>query len=411
MSTRNSGLVILVGVFGLALSACGTFSVGIETQPPTTESPQNNNQTEGQSREVLLPEETKEPETDSGGSLYWSEAEDDRTGLRFAIPCFWEVQIPTLDPSGLGAFSVRNYTEEFVQSHPRGYVWDTGAMKIDFIYAQASSHGLSPGASLAEAAQAIAGDPLGEFEVDVIQEVTVNGQPGLLVTQRRTSDPSDTGQFYLFAIGADLYLLVSAAPEGALDNPDVLGVLHSIALSSEVSVAVPSIIPGDPPEGISAPCLKGLDNDSSDEPLAESLSCPETPDDPVEAMACAIQDALLTRNLDALQSLMADPFVIGYWQSEGTSNTPSYATQMMGEYWLPADTSGLTFTTDRGEFPPLFGMPPENMFGPEVDVAVIIYSEGWEPQGAGAALLYVVRDGVGNLRLYGLVIDGEHFDK
>jgi hypothetical protein len=404
-------LVILVGVFGLALAACGTFSVGIETQPPATDSPQNDNQTQEQSREVLLPEETKEPESDSDGSLFWSEAEDDRTGLRFAVPCFWEVQIPTLDPSGLGAFFVRNYTEEFVMSHPRGYVWDTGAMKIDFIYVEASRHGLAPGAALADVAEAITGGEFSENEVAATEALTINGQQGLLFTQRHKDAPSNTGQLYLFAITPELYLIFGAAPEGALENPDVLGVLHSIALSEETSVAVPSIIPGAPPEGISAPCMKGIHDGTDEEPLSESLSCPEEPGDPVEAMACAIQDALLTRDLSALQSLMADPFVIGYWQSEGVSDTPSYATQMMGDYWLPADTSGLTFTTDQGQFPPLFGMPPENMFGPEVDVAVIIYSEGWEPQGAGAALLYVVRDGVGNLRLYGLVIDGEHFDK
>ena len=67
----------------------------------------------------------------------------------------------------------------------------------------------------------------------------------------------------------------------------------------------------------------------------------------------------------------------------------------MDRYRLPADTSSLTFTTDRAQFPPLMGVSPEGMFGPDVNVAMVIYSEGWEQDGLGAALLFVVEEADG----------------
>jgi hypothetical protein len=77
---------------------------------------------------------------------------------------------------------------------------------------------------------------------------------------------------------------------------------------------------------------------------------------------------------------------------------------------LPPDPSGLTFTTNREEFPPLAGTPPELMFGPDVDVALVIYSEGWGQAGLGAALLYIARDECGMYYWHGMVVAHEHFD-
>ena len=41
---------------------------------------------------------------------------------------------------------------------------------------------------------------------------------------------------------------------GTLDHPDVQAILHSLALSPEVQVQVPSIIPDNPPDGVRAVC-------------------------------------------------------------------------------------------------------------------------------------------------------------
>ncbi len=84
----------------------------------------------------------------------------------------------------------------------------------------------------------------------------------------------------------------------------------------------------------------------------------------------------------------------------------------MAAYRLPADpASPITFTTDREKFPPLAGIQPERMFGPEVDIAQVIYSEGWEPDGAGAALLFIALDVSGDYTWHGMVYSDGHFDK
>jgi hypothetical protein len=51
------------------------------------------------------------------------------------------------------------------------------------------------------------------------------------------------------------------------------------------------------------------------------------------------------------------------------------------------------------------------MFGPGVDVAMIIYSEGWGPEGLGAALLYIVQMPDETYIWNGMVLSFERFDK
>ncbi len=127
---------------------------------------------------------------------------------------------------------------------------------------------------------------------------------------------------------------------------------------------------------------------------------------------CNVMAGLQSRNLSALHGYMGDPFTIAYWGSEGRVDTPAGITAELQEYRLPADTNlPLSFTTDRAEFPPLAGMPPEQMFGPNLDVIEVIYSEGWGLDGQGAALLYIVEGSASNVYWFGLVYSDKHFDK
>jgi len=139
------------------------------------------------------------------------------------------------------------------------------------------------------------------------------------------------------------------------------------------------------------------------------LVCPAEGDP--EALACSIQEALLARDIAALPTLMADPFATGYWASEGLSRTAEEAAAELDQYRLPADTNSLTFTTDRTQFPPLMGIPPEAMFGPDVSVAMVIYSEGWGPDGLGSALLFVIEQPDGTYVWNGILVSFEKFDK
>jgi hypothetical protein len=195
--------------------------------------------------------------TPAAGSRYWSEAQDARTGMRFAVPCFWEVDVPAgdRDPSGLGAFAIRNYDDAFLTAHPKGAgVWESGALKIDVGYVRPSALGLVPGASLSDVAHALVEGEDGEFEVAGTGYVTINGQPALEVATGSRTDPRSIGRFYLLALAPDLSVTFSATPASALENPDVRGVLYSLALSAETSVRVPDVAPAAPPAGVRAAC-------------------------------------------------------------------------------------------------------------------------------------------------------------
>lgn len=148
-------------------------------------------------------------------------------------------------------------------------------------------------------------------------------------------------------------------------------------------------------------------------PIEDELDCRTvTDEDALLWVACNIRDAIVSRNTQPLGSWMRDPFIIGYWQSEWTERTPEMAIEEISLYRLPGDTTlPMAFTTNRDQFPPLFGMPPDRMLGPEVNLALIIYSEGWEENGQGAALLFIAEDDAGEYYLYAILVDGGHFDK
>ena len=144
------------------------------------------------------------------------------------------------------------------------------------------------------------------------------------------------------------------------------------------------------------------------------LACGSVGPGSAEYVACNVQDSLISRNLAPLGSYMADPFILGYWGSEGISDTPeAIIEQIKGlyNYDTPDYTPGLTFTSDRDKFPPLQGTPPESMFGPDVNIALVVYSEGWGPEGKGAAMFMIAENQNGEYYLHGMAFSHEQFDK
>jgi hypothetical protein len=143
-----------------------------------------------------------------------------------------------------------------------------------------------------------------------------------------------------------------------------------------------------------------------------SLDCSTLESGTVEGVACNLIDGIRSRNLSALHGYMTDPFTIGYWGSEGRLASPQETTTELSEHLLPADPSmPMEFTADRSVFPPLGGQQLEGLFGPDVNVAMVIYSEGWGTQGAGSALLFIAQDDGGGYYWHGMVYSEGHFDK
>jgi hypothetical protein len=339
-------------------------------------------------------------------SEFWVEAIDDRTGLRFAVPCFWEVNIPTgeQDPSGMGAVTVRNYDQAFVMAHPRGAIGeDEGTLKIGFTYIPPSDLDLPPAASLDEFVQNLVG-PDNESGILSVEPIGVNGLDALFVTQQGSYG---IGYFAVVPLQEDLYLLVSSGGE---NSDDFQGILHSIAFAPDASVVIPSFDPAAPPLGVDARCMgKAPAIGAAD--LTDVLQCDEVVQGSAENLACELQIALLARDMQNLPNFMADPFTIGYWGSEGGWASPEDMVRELDNARLPQDTGGLTFTTDRAMFPPLAGTPPEQMFGPDLNPVLLVYSEGWGPDGLGAGILYLVDDDSGAYYWSNLAYSHKHFDR
>ncbi len=143
----------------------------------------------------------------------------------------------------------------------------------------------------------------------------------------------------------------------------------------------------------------------------QGLVCPGGAS-PAESLACTLIDSLVSHQETTLQQLMGDPFTLAYWGSESRMDTPSGILNELYQTRLPTNSlNDITFTTDRSQFPPLQGIPPETMFGPEVNIALIIYSEGWGEDGQGAALLYIAQNDAGDYYWHSMVFSFQHFDK
>jgi hypothetical protein len=401
--SQQSKIHFIIAALLITSLACGIFSFGssndqgqISIEQKTDETPQS---------------ETVGDTTASIEFPYWVEVTDPLYGVRFAIPCFWEAQFPQqVYPQGV-SYPVVNYPEEYALSFPRGSgVWENGGVKIDMNYMDISDRDIPPETSM----QGFV-DSLYQGDLDVLgyttEEVEINQQAALFVTMVSSYG---TVQYYLFTVTDTVYFLFSTQGD-SFSNPDVMAVLNSIAIDSDTAVNMPDFLPGPPPKGLAAPCIPEYKQaiDLSTEPLPENTACGADSFVSLDYLTGSVQQKLFEKNTGSLHHdhFIHNPFMIGYWQSEGIETTPDYAATTFANQLYQADEhGGLSFTTDQGEFPPLFGMPPEVMFGPEVKVAEIIYSEGWGLDGLGAALLYFVEDECGGYYWHGLVIDGQHFD-
>jgi hypothetical protein len=416
MFTKKKRQIILFTTILFITLACGQFNIGIETSPPEDNIIEPDSQNSGLSQgNVPSNTETQTPETDY--SSYWTEFEDYRNGIRYSIPCSWEAQIlePVQDPTGQGSYPIVNYTEEWTRTFPRGAgIWEKGAIKIDMSVRDIANWGFSPGISMVDY---VNGQDYENSETELIsiEELVINNQQALLVT---TESKFGIGQYYLFKLSDELFFSFSAYPTEARENPDVQGILNSLALTSEASVQMPNIMPGNPPEGLLAPCL-GI-TELPPDPDAPPEGCMAVSSDSVEGLSNKLQEYLSTGNTGGLvYELMNDPMMIGYWESEGAARSPNEMFSELANSLLVQNLTSiaegfpttLTFSTDRSQFPPLQGITLENMFGPDVNVVQVIYSEGWGADGLGAALLYIAQDDCGKYYWHGLSYSHEHFDK
>jgi hypothetical protein len=142
------------------------------------------------------------------------------------------------------------------------------------------------------------------------------------------------------------------------------------------------------------------------EPPSELICDPIQPGTLV-FVVCNVRDAFRSRNTAALPGFLSEPFLIGYYQSEGIETDIPGA---IGEFEsrLPADPSQLEFILDRENFPNLFDVPPEAYMPFEDSLALVVFSPGWD--GTTDMLLYFTRDPGGQFKLSGALVSLIGFD-
>lgn len=116
------------------------------------------------------------------------------------------------------------------------------------------------------------------------------------------------------------------------------------------------------------------------------------------AFEAQLQQAVLERNFGQMQALMGDPFTIAGWRSEGASYAPAAAVEQLQLNYIGQGTP-------LGFQPMPEGMVNEfqGMFGPDVNVAKMLYATGWGLQGTDEALLYIARRPDGSLYWHGVL--------
>lgn len=404
-------VVLFLALFIMA--GCGQLGVGIET--PVEPAGQITEQVQPTQPVEATEPATLEPTPTSQPSPYWRVVEDPQYGVRYAVPCFWQVNFPPDYGPGAGAqsYAITNYPYDFVLTFPRGQgIFEAGGIKIDMNFMNVADWGITPGASLTEFIQTLypAG---GETQVTGMEEMVINNQPALKVATESTFGP---GGFTLLAVTDTIYLLFAPIPEAA-ENPDVLAILNSIAIPTETGaeraeVQIPSIQPGPPPTGLTASCLENPGEPNTFSETPPEVDCQVVEPDQPGWTTCNVQAGIISRNTAALPSFMTDPFHIGYWGSEGRTDSPEAFIEELRSALLPGDPSQPpTFTSDRDQFPPLGGQNPETLFGPDVQPVEILYSEGWGPDREGAVLLYFIENADGKIEWYGMIYSDTKFDK
>jgi uncharacterized protein YraI len=123
----------------------------------------------------------------------------------------------------------------------------------------------------------------------------------------------------------------------------------------------------------------------------------------------ALVSALNTRDYSLLKLMMDESFMIGYWLSEGTSNTPDQAIEQLRLNLLsPSSPITADYTKNLIE---LLGEDPLTIVGPDIVEASAVFVSGLGTQGKDEAILFVAKLPDGSLYWHGLLFAKDGFKK
>lgn len=163
-------------------------------------------------------------------------------------------------------------------------------------------------------------------------------------------------------------------------------------------------VPADPTATNPPPTTEATDTPATVEPTSEAT--PTTPAAAtVDEFIAQMQQAIAARDVTALEGMMAEPFAIGYWLSEGIEiGAGEAALQVVsllppgGELrWAPANIDLA---------PLLMGQPADTFLGPDKQVVATVLSAGWGEDGAGEAVHFITQQPDGAYRWELLLYSG-----
>jgi uncharacterized protein YraI len=133
----------------------------------------------------------------------------------------------------------------------------------------------------------------------------------------------------------------------------------------------------------------------------------EVPTRDVSQFKQMLVEALNQRDYERLKGWMDQSFLIGYWQSEGTQNTPESAVEQLQRNLL---SSSIPVIADPNkDLAALLGTDPVTIVGPEVIEASPLFTTGWGPEGRDEAILFAAKQPNGDLYWHGLLFAKDGF--
>jgi hypothetical protein len=123
----------------------------------------------------------------------------------------------------------------------------------------------------------------------------------------------------------------------------------------------------------------------------------------------SLVEALNARDYNLLKVMMDQNFMIGYWQSEGTSQAPDQAIEQLQRNLL-SSASPVTADFNKNLIE-LLGVDPVTIVDPETQEVSPLFTTGWGAQGRDEAILFIAKLPNGGLYWYGLLFAKDGFAK
>jgi hypothetical protein len=203
---------------------------------------------------------------------------------------------------------------------------------------------------------------------------------------------------FLIAVMLGTLMLMACQPQ----QPGELTPTPDLVLATEPA---PALEPTAAPENTPVPATVPPEPTATVETGDMNGEMPGTIDDFIAAMQAAVAE----RDFATLESLMADPFTIGYWLSEGVTSSTAEAVEQMETNFLSGDAYVVWADPDLDLAPMLMGQPPATMLGPDKNVVAALLSYGWGSDGNAEAIQFITEQPDGTLQWEMMLYSGFGF--